>query len=212
MESNQFLLTPQVWETRDEQMNQDVRDCDDTVSEYDGSLQPNQLVRYPSLAELTTIATNCEGACVVSETLPRKVKTSMPAPKAEDCRYQAASPWNQDVPATPPKADNSTKMSSNQSGDDPLTPTANLKMLVSAASPIIRDRETKKRELFPGQNSNTFEALHAAALNSLVSNSNRTYTLENESCSNENSLPVGSGENKITVSRKDKSLGLLCQK
>lgn len=212
MESNQFLLTPQVWETRDEQMNQDVRDCDDTVSEYDGSLQPNQLVRYPSLAELTTIATNCESACAVSETLPKKVRTSMPAPKAEDCRYQVTSPWNQDVPATPPKADNSTKMSSNQSGDDPLTPTANLKMLVSAASPIIRDRETKKRELFPGQNSNTFEALHAAALDSLVSNSNRTYTLENESCSNENSLPVGSGENKITVSRKDKSLGLLCQK
>lgn len=212
MESSQLLLSPHVWETRNDQMNQGVSDCDDAESENDGPLQPNQLVRYPSLAELTTIATNCEGACVVSGVLPRKEKTSMPAPKAEDCIYQVTSAWNQDVPGTPPKADNATKISSNQSGDDPLTPTANLKMLVSAASPIIRDRETKKRELFPGQNSNTFEALHAAALNSLASNSNQTNTLEDESCSNENSLPVGSGGNKITISRKDKSLGLLCQK
>jgi len=31
---------------------------------------------------------------------------------------------------------------------EPLTPTANLKMLISAASPDMRDREHKKKELF----------------------------------------------------------------
>ena len=68
MESSQLLLSPHVWETRNDQMNQDVSDCDDAESENDGPLQPNQLVRYPSLAELTTIATNCEGClcCVWS--------------------------------------------------------------------------------------------------------------------------------------------------
>ncbi|EDO31446.1 predicted protein, partial [Nematostella vectensis] len=73
------------------------------------------------------------------------------------------------------------------STDEPLTPTANLKMLVSAASPAIRDREIKKRELFtdsPGS---------PAVVPSFA-------------------LPMENGSEKIAISRKDKSLGLLCQR
>ncbi|XP_068711100.1 transcription factor E2F8-like isoform X4 [Montipora foliosa] len=216
METSRVLLTPEGWDVRDDQINQDVSGrCDDTESELecDSSSQSIPLMRYPSLDELSTVAIRCETSNVVSQVLLEEEKTAMAAPKAESCRYnQTTSIWNQDLPATPPKAADSAKTSTNQSGDDPLTPTANLKMLVSAASPIIRDRDTKKRELFPGRNSNTFEALHTAAVTNLVLNSNRPGSLEDESCVNENSSPMDTGGNKITISRKDKSLGLLCQK
>lgn len=214
--TSRVLLTPEGWDVRDDQINQDVSGrCDDTESELecDSSSKSIPLMRYPSLDELSTVAIRCETSNAVSQVLLEEEKTAMPAPKAENCRYnQTTSIWNQDLPATPPKAADSAKTSTNQSGDDPLTPTANLKMLVSAASPIIRDRDTKKRELFPGRNSNTFEALHTAAVTNLVLNSNRPGSLEDENCVNENSSPMDTGGNKITISRKDKSLGLLCQK
>ena len=218
MESNRLLLTPEGWETNDDKMNADGSDCDDMESECNSSSQSISLVRYPSLAELSSIATNCEATNVVSEALPEKektVQTVTPAPKTENCKHQITSQlnniWNQGLPATPPKAPDTSNNSSHQTGDDPLTPTANLKMLVSAASPAIRDREIKKRELFPGQNSNTFEALHTAA-NSLISNSKQSEALGDEKCVNEDSSQLDYGESKITISRKDKSLGLLCQK
>ncbi|XP_065718780.1 transcription factor E2F7 [Patagioenas fasciata] len=76
---------------------------------------------------------------------------------------------------------------------DPWTPTANLKMLVSAASPDMRDRE-KKKELFrPIENS--------------------------EQCDTHDSLQYDMVDDctidefeKQRPSRKQKSLGLLCQK
>lgn len=217
MEPNRVLLTPEGWEINDvDKMNPDAGDCDDTESVCNSSSQSIPLVRYPSLAELSSIATNCEATNMVSDASPVQEKTDMPPPKNEDCKNQITNPlnsiWNQGLPATPPKiADTSSKNSTNQSGDDPLTPTANLKMLVSAASPAIRDREIKKRELFPGQSSNTFEALHTAA-NSLISNSKQSDALGDEKCVNEDSSQLDYGGNKITISRKDKSLGLLCQK
>ncbi|NXX87860.1 E2F7 factor, partial [Centropus bengalensis] len=76
---------------------------------------------------------------------------------------------------------------------DPWTPTANLKMLVSAASPDMRDRE-KKKELFrPIENreqSNTSDSLQ--------------YNMVDDSTVDE--------FEKQRPSRKQKSLGLLCQK
>ncbi|XP_052021397.1 transcription factor E2F7 [Apodemus sylvaticus] len=75
---------------------------------------------------------------------------------------------------------------------EPWTPTANLKMLISAASPDIRDRE-KKKELF-----RPIENKEDAFVNSLQLDA------------------VGDGAvddyEKQRPSRKQKSLGLLCQK
>ncbi|XP_021060528.1 transcription factor E2F7 [Mus pahari] len=75
---------------------------------------------------------------------------------------------------------------------EPWTPTANLKMLISAASPDIRDRE-KKKELF-----RPIENKEDAFVNSLQLD------------------VVGDGAvdeyEKQRPSRKQKSLGLLCQK
>ncbi|NXE18288.1 E2F7 factor, partial [Ardeotis kori] len=76
---------------------------------------------------------------------------------------------------------------------DPWTPTANLKMLVSAASPDMRDRE-KKKELFrPIENS---EQSDTPAL--------LQYDMVDDSTVDE--------FEKQRPSRKQKSLGLLCQK
>ncbi|XP_068004488.1 transcription factor E2F8 [Melanerpes formicivorus] len=70
---------------------------------------------------------------------------------------------------------------------DPWTPTSNLKMLISAASPEIRSRE-QRREL----SVNTSEVLHA------------------KHCLQEHLL--GEEYEKAQPSRKEKSLGLLCHK
>ena len=64
--------------------------------------------------------------------------------------------------------------------NDPLTPTANLKMLISVISPAIRDRDEKKRDLFVNNGQNFSEE--------------------------------GALEKPNAYNRKDKSLGLLCQR
>ncbi|XP_048449018.1 transcription factor E2F8-like, partial [Rhincodon typus] len=78
-----------------------------------------------------------------------------------------------------------TKLQESPVGE-PWTPTANLKMLISAASPEIRSREKKKQELFVDDD------------------------LTSET--NENLQDQLSGEEfeKFHPSRKEKSLGLLC--
>lgn len=212
MESNPARLIPEGWDN-DHTTDADhiANDCDDSENECNSSSQSLSLRRYPSLAELSCIATNCEGTNMVADELPIQEKQLIPAPTVEDCKSQLNSIWNQGPPATPPKVLGTAKSSTNQTSDDPLTPTANLKMLVSAASPAIRDREIKKRELFPGQSFNTFETLHTAA-NALISNSRQSEALGGDKTVNEDSSQVDYGGNKITISRKDKSLGLLCQK
>ncbi|NWQ96126.1 E2F7 factor, partial [Burhinus bistriatus] len=76
---------------------------------------------------------------------------------------------------------------------DPWTPTANLKILVSAASPDMRDRE-KKKELFrPIENSEQSDAPDSLQ-----------YDMVDDSTVDE--------FEKQRPSRKQKSLGLLCQK
>ncbi|NXH21945.1 E2F7 factor, partial [Bucco capensis] len=76
---------------------------------------------------------------------------------------------------------------------DPWTPTANLKILVSAASPDMRDRE-KKKELFrPIENSEQSDTLDSLQ-----------YDMVDDSTVDE--------FEKQRPSRKQKSLGLLCQK
>ncbi|NXK30233.1 E2F7 factor, partial [Piprites chloris] len=76
---------------------------------------------------------------------------------------------------------------------DPWTPTANLKMLVSAASPDMRDRE-KKKELFRP-----------------IENSEQSDTPDSSQYDIVDDTTVDEFE-KQRPSRKQKSLGLLCQK
>lgn len=217
MESKAIILTSDAFDVNDHTTNTDyiASDCDDTESECNSSSQSIPLRRYPSLAELSSIATNCEGTNINADELPTMEKQLMPTITAEDCRNQTTnqlnSIWNRGPPATPPKIADTGKNSTNQTGDDPLTPTANLKMLVSAASPAIRDREIKKRELFPGESFSTFETLHSAA-SALISNSRQSEALGGGQHVNDDSSQVDYGGSKITISRKDKSLGLLCQK
>ncbi|CAH1798479.1 unnamed protein product [Owenia fusiformis] len=87
---------------------------------------------------------------------------------------------------TPTKPVNST---------DPWTPTANLKVLMSAASPEIRNRE-KQKELFQDE------------AKDLTCQEDINIDVMEEEPTNE----FGGGKIKVEGSRKDKSLGLLCQK
>lgn len=75
---------------------------------------------------------------------------------------------------------------------EPWTPTANLKMLISAASPDIRERERKKVLFALAENDADVKSADAAA--------------EDAEAEEEED----DGEKK--PSRKQKSLGLLCQK
>ncbi|KAI2665611.1 Transcription factor E2F7 [Labeo rohita] len=77
---------------------------------------------------------------------------------------------------------------------DPWTPTANLKMLISAASPDIRDREMKKTLFRPIENEET--AVEEDEEEEL-----------DDSCQYE-----ALDDSERRPSRKQKSLGLLCQK
>nr|XP_019955550.1 PREDICTED: transcription factor E2F7 isoform X2 [Paralichthys olivaceus] len=84
---------------------------------------------------------------------------------------------------------------------EPWTPTANLKMLISAASPDIRDREMKKVLFRPIEN----EKEKPASPDTVMED-----TEVEDSCQFEAVDEEDEAEKK--PSRKQKSLGLLCQK
>ncbi|XP_068163417.1 transcription factor E2F7 [Antennarius striatus] len=86
---------------------------------------------------------------------------------------------------------------------EPWTPTANLKMLISAASPDIRDREMKKVLFRPIENENNNPVSPPAAVGDMeVEDANQLEAVEEEEEDDADRKP----------SRKQKSLGLLCQK
>nr|XP_014347337.1 PREDICTED: transcription factor E2F7 [Latimeria chalumnae] len=76
---------------------------------------------------------------------------------------------------------------------DPWTPTANLKMLISAASPEIRDRERKKELFRPIENEEREDSIECLKFNPVDDDAVNEFE-------------------KQPPSRKQKSLGLLCQK
>uniref|UniRef100_A0A3Q3JQZ5 Transcription factor E2F7 n=1 Tax=Monopterus albus TaxID=43700 RepID=A0A3Q3JQZ5_MONAL len=84
---------------------------------------------------------------------------------------------------------------------EPWTPTANLKMLISAASPDIRDREMKKMLFRPIEN----EKDKTPSPDTVVENMEVEDSCQFEAVDEEDDV-----EKK--PSRKQKSLGLLCQK
>ncbi|XP_051974880.1 transcription factor E2F7 isoform X2 [Xyrauchen texanus] len=81
---------------------------------------------------------------------------------------------------------------------DPWTPTANLKMLISAASPDIRDREMKKTLFRPIENEENVVEEEEEEID--------------DSCQFETLDDDGGDDPERRPSRKQKSLGLLCQK
>ncbi|XP_028811119.1 transcription factor E2F7 [Denticeps clupeoides] len=83
---------------------------------------------------------------------------------------------------------------------DPWTPTANLKMLISVASPDIRDREMKKTLFRPIENEDK-----------VAEEEEEEDTEMDDSCQCDASDDIGD-EFEKRPSRKQKSLGLLCQK
>ncbi|XP_030004278.1 transcription factor E2F7 [Sphaeramia orbicularis] len=85
--------------------------------------------------------------------------------------------------------------------NEPWTPTANLKMLISAASPDIRDREMKKVLFRPIEN----EKDKPASPNPVAEDTEMEDSCQFEAVEEEDGM-----EKK--PSRKQKSLGLLCQK
>ncbi|KAE8281612.1 Transcription factor E2F7 [Larimichthys crocea] len=84
---------------------------------------------------------------------------------------------------------------------EPWTPTANLKMLISAASPDIRDREMKKVLFRPIENEKDTPASPDPVMED---------TEVEDSCQFEAAEEEDDADKK--PSRKQKSLGLLCQK
>ncbi|KAJ8007280.1 hypothetical protein DPEC_G00115900 [Dallia pectoralis] len=83
---------------------------------------------------------------------------------------------------------------------DPWSPTANLKMLISAASPDIRDRERKKLLFRPIENERAAEVEDVKAVD----------PCQCDALDDDEGVEEDECERK--PSRKQKSLGLLCQK
>ncbi|XP_028306321.1 transcription factor E2F7 [Gouania willdenowi] len=83
---------------------------------------------------------------------------------------------------------------------EPWTPTANLKMLISAASPDIRDREIKKVLFRPIENNKD----NPASPENVMEDADAEDHCQSEAADEE--------EAEKKPSRKQKSLGLLCQK
>ena len=132
--------------------------------------------RHGSLAELSTIAVTEKEALDRQENSQNSDSNESSGSKEQDFGYLCQNVGVQlEVNSTP------TKISQieNTPCNDPLTPNANLKVLMSVLSPAIRDRE-EKRDLFVNNVQNTSDEV-------VVDKPN-------------------------TYSRKNKSLGLLCQR
>ncbi len=95
---------------------------------------------------------------------------------------------------------------------DPWTPTSNLKMLISAASPEIRNRE-KERAVDSGESENSQVCKHLPLFVDLISVLLKMFWYMCVfHCRATQEPEQGEDVEKLQISRKDKSLGLLCYK
>lgn len=161
-------------------------ECNPILDENKQECSPSKVFqRHHSLAELSSVAVSEKIALDKSEN-SQNSDTSESSRSFESEEYESTS--NESLKYT--SAINSiqlchvgpsqivqltpTKIEAEGQASDPLTPTANLKMLMSVVSPAIRDREAKKM---------TVEVAEEVII-----------------------------EKPTIYSRKDKSLGLLCQR
>lgn len=94
---------------------------------------------------------------------------------------------------------------------EPLTPTANLKLLFSVASPEIRNRDIKKKQLFDENSLDSFSTEGAASSSASKSEDHEEAGLV-ELDFDENAFVALVGDGMLKSTRKEKSLGLLCQR
>ncbi|XP_060695169.1 transcription factor E2F7-like [Hemiscyllium ocellatum] len=141
--------------------------------------------------EFGTETVQTENRAAQKENLFVEPKKTLPKTPVKNDSTPSTVPWrgcgtpDQDL-VTPVKTND-------KSSPEPWSPTANLKMLISAASPDIRDRE-KRKELFRQiENDKLVSVADAIQLDSITEAA--TDELEQQ-----------------RPSRKQKSLGLLCQK
>ncbi|XP_032226516.2 transcription factor E2F7 isoform X2 [Nematostella vectensis] len=200
-------IAPVGWEKATESSDSEESECNNS--------QPVPLARHSSLAEITTISNNCKTSPLAKSQLSvdegdLQKSVSLELDSVLDVAVRSNQPsgtkmqLKSRVPSTPTKQQPESRTPSKHSTDEPLTPTANLKMLVSAASPAIRDREIKKRELFtdsPGSPA-VVPSFALPVFDSKVVIRNGSFTR----------VEMENGSEKIAISRKDKSLGLLCQR
>ena len=96
---------------------------------------------------------------------------------------------------------------------DPLTPTANLKMLISAASPEIRNREKLKEQC---KYRKAEEKKNTESTKQKSAPKHKEKTKYKSQCNSDTILgaeaDIWTTDGMQAVSRKEKSLGLLCQK
>ena len=100
------------------------------------------------------------------------------------------------LPITPKKKENGN--------EEPLTPTANLKMLVSAAFCIAKTRDLQKRELFQDDDDDENFEDSCSTVSDPVDERQDELAGDGKQVSN--------GNDALSNSRKMKSLGLLCTK
>nr|XP_032804932.1 transcription factor E2F8-like [Petromyzon marinus]XP_032804933.1 transcription factor E2F8-like [Petromyzon marinus] len=118
---------------------------------------------------------------------PKKHELALQIVNCQGDRTPTKPQCGEDEPWVTPKRRRSTSPWSTKAGTDPLTPTANLKMLISAASPEIRNLENRKKVLF-------------RRLDNVLDDESSQDTF------------FGEEFERSTGSRKEKSLGLLCLK
>lgn len=168
-------------------------DPDSNEDDNDPGCLPSQVFqRHRSLAELSSVAVTEKQALIKQENSQNSDTSetlSTEGFESDENKYNSSDSnisfaitsihhfgQSVTVPSTPTKIAQIEGINST----DPLTPTANLKMLMSVVSPAIRDLEEKRKDLFYADGESVAEEVVI--------------------------------EKPIVYNRKDKSLGLLCQR
>ncbi|KAI8506932.1 Transcription factor e2f8 [Branchiostoma belcheri] len=198
-------------------LSQDKSDSKDDSGFYESGTLSGSTVGHNETSASATICEPTEDA-TNSGTEFKKPK---PTPKKAanlatlaNLPIDAASVSENGVPVTP------TKPADSQDPVTPLTPTANLKLLMSAISPDIRTREqqmkstTNLQSLFsalsPDMKSQELEMKKKELFPRKPRKGSEKDASSQTSSQDDDDLEIDEGEKP--VSRKEKSLGLLCQR